>query len=278
MSVKILPTATRVNTTQRDTRRYFNVRSKADISQLNSPHGTKLKKWKREKLKSEKKRMLGCIGKQSAGNPWIQSWRKKEGYGGKILQKRKVMSLEWKSEGVAVDESGESMEPMEEVPLVRPGELEMERLVRRWRREANTTVGTTCTTNRQQVEVAELEKCGGQTCSKLCAWWVTQSGNIDCPATARRPSQVWITSSIVDSVLLTTHATRRCEIFQVQSLGQSSGGKSLVCRDIRISLWHSVELLEESTHASWLDAVCINRVTVSNFVQYLCQFSFAAIL
>ena len=45
------------NTTQHDTRRYFNVRSKADISQLNSPHGTKLKKWKREKLKSEKN---GC--------------------------------------------------------------------------------------------------------------------------------------------------------------------------------------------------------------------------
>jgi len=29
------------------------------------------------------------------------------------------------------DESGESMEPMEEVPLIRLGESEMERLVRR---------------------------------------------------------------------------------------------------------------------------------------------------
>ena len=29
---------------------------------------------------------------------------------------RKVLSLEWKSEGVMDDESGESMEPMEEVP------------------------------------------------------------------------------------------------------------------------------------------------------------------
>ena len=36
------------------------------------------------------------------------------GYGGKDLQKRKVLSLEWKSEGVIDDESGESMEPMEE--------------------------------------------------------------------------------------------------------------------------------------------------------------------
>ena len=39
------------------------------------------------------------------------------GYGGKDLQKRKVLSLEWKSEGVIDDESGESMEPMEEVQL-----------------------------------------------------------------------------------------------------------------------------------------------------------------
>jgi len=38
-------------------------------------------------------------------------------YGGKDLQKRKVLSLEWKSEGVMDDESGESMEPMEQVPL-----------------------------------------------------------------------------------------------------------------------------------------------------------------
>ena len=38
-------------------------------------------------------------------------------YRGKDLQKRKVLSLEWKSEGVMDDESGESMEPMEQVPL-----------------------------------------------------------------------------------------------------------------------------------------------------------------
>ena len=38
------------------------------------------------------------------------------GYGGKDLQKRKVLSLEWKSEGVMDDESGELMEPNEEVP------------------------------------------------------------------------------------------------------------------------------------------------------------------
>ena len=41
------------------------MRSKADISQLNLPHGTKLKKWKREKLKSRKTDILRCIDKQS---------------------------------------------------------------------------------------------------------------------------------------------------------------------------------------------------------------------
>ena len=54
------------------------------------------------------------------------------GYGGKDLQKRKVLSLEWKSEGVMDDESGESMEPMEEagLPLIQLGKAELERLVR----------------------------------------------------------------------------------------------------------------------------------------------------
>jgi len=33
------------------------------------------------------------------GNPCDQSWRRKEGYGGKDLQKSKVLSLEWRIEG-----------------------------------------------------------------------------------------------------------------------------------------------------------------------------------
>jgi len=40
---------------------------------------------------------------------------------------------EW---GVMHNESGESMEPMEEVPLKELGEAELERLVRGWRRES----------------------------------------------------------------------------------------------------------------------------------------------
>ena len=46
------------------------------------------------------------------------------------MQKRKVLSLEQKSQGVMYDESGESMELMEEMPLKELGEAELERLVR----------------------------------------------------------------------------------------------------------------------------------------------------
>ena len=38
--------------------------------------------------------MLGSIGKQS-----VESVEEPEGYGGKDLQKRTVLSLEWKSDG-----------------------------------------------------------------------------------------------------------------------------------------------------------------------------------
>ena len=46
------------------------------------------------------------------------------------MQKRKVLSLEWKSEGVMDDESSELMVLMEEVPLKELGDAELERLVR----------------------------------------------------------------------------------------------------------------------------------------------------
>jgi len=47
------------------------------------------------------------------------------------LPKRKVvLNLKWKSAGVMDDESGESMELMEEVSLKELGEAELERLVR----------------------------------------------------------------------------------------------------------------------------------------------------
>ena len=46
------------------------------------------------------------------------------------MQKRKVLSLEWKSEGLMGDESGELMELMEEVQLKELGDAKLERLVR----------------------------------------------------------------------------------------------------------------------------------------------------
>jgi len=55
------------------------------------------------------------------------------------LQKRKVLILEWKSEGVMDDESGESMELMEEVPLKELGEAELERLEHGSQREARSS-------------------------------------------------------------------------------------------------------------------------------------------
>ena len=82
--------------------------------------------------------MLRSIGKQS-GECGVSPGEEMVGYGGKDLQKRKVLSLEWKSEGVVFDESGESMELMEEVPLKELGDAELERSVRGWRRKAGSS-------------------------------------------------------------------------------------------------------------------------------------------
>ena len=82
--------------------------------------------------------MLRSIGKQSGES--VESVlipeQEKVGYGGKDLRKSKVLSLEWKSEGVMDDESSALMELMEEVPLKELCDAELERLVRGWRREA----------------------------------------------------------------------------------------------------------------------------------------------
>ena len=63
-----------LDTIRYDTRCYFNVRSKADISQLNLPHGNRqLKSVKTEKkLKSKKTDMLrGKVN--SLGNPYSET-------------------------------------------------------------------------------------------------------------------------------------------------------------------------------------------------------------
>ena len=43
--------------------------------------------------------MLRSIGKQSGGIRGVSPEEEKQGYGGKYLQKRKVLNLEWESEG-----------------------------------------------------------------------------------------------------------------------------------------------------------------------------------
>ena len=68
------------HTIRYDTRCYINVRSKANMSRLNLPHATD--NWKSVKLKS-KKRICSEVTVNSLGNPRSQSWRRKEGYGGK---------------------------------------------------------------------------------------------------------------------------------------------------------------------------------------------------
>ena len=55
----------------------------------------------------------------SRGNPWSQPGRRNGRLYTveRICRKRKVVSLDGKSKGVMDDESDDSMEPMEEVPL-----------------------------------------------------------------------------------------------------------------------------------------------------------------
>ena len=88
------------------------------MSQINLQHGSmmeqqltgenrKTKEWKRTCSEVSKNRGIRGVSPE----------KEKVGYCGKDLQKRKVLSLEWKSEGVMDDESGELMELMEEMAL-----------------------------------------------------------------------------------------------------------------------------------------------------------------
>jgi len=94
------------------------------------------KKWKNRKTKKVKNGYAQKRRKTVRRIRGISPEEEKVGYDGKDLQKRKVLSLGWKSEGVMDDESCESMELMEEVSLIGLGESEWERLVCGWRREA----------------------------------------------------------------------------------------------------------------------------------------------
>ena len=55
----------------------------------------------RKKLKSKKKRVCSEVSVNNPlGSHGVRAVEENEGYGGKDLRKRKVLSLEWKSEGV----------------------------------------------------------------------------------------------------------------------------------------------------------------------------------
>ena len=73
--------------------------------------------------------MLRSIGKQS-GESVSQSERRKGRLRWEGFTEKESFKLEWKSEGVMDDESGELMELMEEVPLKELGNAKLERLVR----------------------------------------------------------------------------------------------------------------------------------------------------
>ena len=61
------------STVRYDRRSNFNEQSEADTSQLNLPHGTKLKKSGKEK---SKKRICSEVSVNCSGNPWSQSGRR----------------------------------------------------------------------------------------------------------------------------------------------------------------------------------------------------------
>ena len=75
------------------TRCYFKMRSKADVSQLNLPHGTK--KLESGKRKS-KKRVCSEVGitVNSPGNPWSQSWKRSRRLRCEEFAERKILRLE----------------------------------------------------------------------------------------------------------------------------------------------------------------------------------------
>ena len=83
--------------------------------------------------------MLRSIGKQSRES--VQSvWKKKYAMVGRICRigMFKPRMKEWGLMVVTYDENGEPMELMEEVPLKRLGESELERLVHGWWREGKS--------------------------------------------------------------------------------------------------------------------------------------------
>jgi len=85
-----------------------------------------------------------------------------------------------------------------------------------------TTVGTSCTTNSQQIEVMELWRYGWRTCSKVRARWVY---DIDRPDRARRPSYKCCQLARPSMSSVDNTIDLPWQFFLIQSSRQSSRGK-----------------------------------------------------
>jgi len=82
---KIAPLRQAEHTEWYDMRCYFNVRAqKLTLIYRTEPT---TKKWRKEELKS-KDRICSEVSVNSPENPWSQSWRKKDGYGGKKIAEK----------------------------------------------------------------------------------------------------------------------------------------------------------------------------------------------
>jgi len=74
--VLVCPFSLLYDTIRYDTRCSFNVQSKADMSQLNLPHGTNNQKVEQKEKRKTKPRICSEVSVNSPGNPWSQSLRK----------------------------------------------------------------------------------------------------------------------------------------------------------------------------------------------------------
>ena len=90
-------------------------RTNARVNLIYSTEPT-TKKWEKRKTKKVKTDKLSSIGKQSVESVELVLKKKREVTVGKNWKKEGIKPG-WKTEGVMDDESGESVEPMEEVPL-----------------------------------------------------------------------------------------------------------------------------------------------------------------
>jgi len=90
-----------------DTRCYINVRPKANMSQLNLYRTQPTTKKCKNRKTTSRKQICSEITVNSAGNLCSENLRRRnegmKGYSGKDLRKRKVLSLEWKSEWLCLE-------------------------------------------------------------------------------------------------------------------------------------------------------------------------------